>query len=244
MSLDHCYSLSAPKRPCDDTVSNNTERKRCMNNSPVSTSTDDECSVRRVSSPRLLFHPEDKSQAISPLAMLFPDCILCVWSANVYSHAVVADLHTRAVEYAGDERPHIAVYSACVDDWYECHKVAELAPTLTKGECVAHFTSNILCRFNLQRSQPASLYHRKTVSRLVDTFPYRDTAVFVNNQRECSKDKSTVFWCHNAFFCFLTVQIAKLFNLTLPPKKRRHLYAVLQRHTDIFISQWHTGFDT
>jgi hypothetical protein len=159
---------------------------------------------------------------------------------NVYSHAVVSDLHTKAVKYAGDERPHAAAYSACVDDWYECHGVAELAPSLTKEDCVAHFTSSTLCRFNRQRCQPDSLYNHKTVSRLVDTFPSSDITVFVTNQPDSGLGRPITYWCSNAFFCFLIVRLLKLFNLKLPEKKLRLLSAVLQRHTDFFISQWLT----
>lgn len=241
MSLDHSYSLPSLKRPSDNTFSTtrHTKRSRWLTNTPVPSSSNGESVHRMPSSPR--FHPEDSSRPVAPLARLFPDCILCVWSTNVYSNAVVADLHTRAVEYAGDERPHVAAYSACVDDWYEFHTVAELAPTLTKEGCVAHFTSNILCRFNRQRCQPPSLFNRKLVSRLVDICPSNDNVVFVNNcKRECGEGNATVYWCPNAFSCFLTVQFAKLFDLTLPEKKRRHIYAVLHRHTDTFVSQWLT----
>jgi hypothetical protein len=240
-SLDHCYSVHSSKRRRPNEVTNNNgEAKRkgwqsCLGDSPVSSLSEGDCGASPMSScPCPPFLPDDRRQETNPLALLFPDCILCLWSANVYSHAIVADLHTRAVEYAGDDRPHAAVYSACFDGWHACHRVAELAPSLTKDACVAHFASNILCRFNRQRCQPALLYCRKTVSRLVDTFPASSDAVTLVSEQ----GTSAIYWCQNAFFCFLAVQLAKLSNLIIPEKRRRLVYAVLQRHTDFFISQW------
>lgn len=235
VSLDHNYSQSVSQSHCYDTGSTNRNAKRkvyqCLSDSSILPS-------NPVAPVCPLVCTENISQP--PLALLFPDCVMCLWSANAYSYAVVADFHRRVVEYAGDHRPHVAVYSACVDDWFEFHKVAEIAPHLTKEDCVAHFTTNLLCRFNRQRCQPALLYHRKMVPQYVDLFPSTAT-LFVKDQQECDESKPNIHWCFSAFLCFIVVQITKLFHLKLPEKKGRALSAVLQRHTDFFISQWMRG---
>lgn len=242
MSLEHSYSLLGQKQPSDarfsTKINRGHKRRQSLVDWSLSSSFDEECSVSQPS-PTSACHPEKKTQMDHPLAVLFPDCILCLWVTNVYSHAVVADLHRKASEYAGNHRPHTGAYWACVDDWYEQHNVAELAPDLTKEDCVAHFTSNTLCRFNRQRCQPTLLFNHKIVSHLVDTFPSTNSTVFVNDQWETGKDKpDSICWCHNAFFSFLTVKLAKVLNVTLLKKKQILVYSILKRHTDSFISQW------
>lgn len=243
MSLEHNYSLSGPKQARDARFSTNRnsghKKRQSLGGWSLSSPSDEECSSSPTPSSTASCHPEERSQMNYPLAVIFPDCILCLWSANVYSHAVVADLHGKASQYAGNQRPHTGAYWACVDDWYEWHNVAELAPSLTKEDCVAHFTSNTLCRFNRQRCQPTSLFNHKTVFRLVDIFPSTNSTVFVNDQWEAGESKpASIYWCHNAFFCFLTIRLAKVLNVTLRKKKLNLVYSILKRHTDSFISQW------
>jgi len=239
MSLDHDYSLSAPRTRCMDNFTTRSKVKRMrhqkQNGDKISTC---DCEANMIFSSPPRFYPDDNFQEKSPLALLFPDCIMCLWSANIFSHAVVTDLHTRTVKHAGDEKPHAAMYSTCVNDWYEYHKVAEVAPALTKEECVAHFTKNILCRINRQRCQLTLLYNQKTVSQLVDTFPSSDTRILVADQQVSGDGKPTVYWCHSSFFSFLINQLRKLCQLTLSEKKLNLINAVLERHTDFFISRW------
>ena len=236
--LEHSYSMSTSRRSCGGSFPTNgsAKRKRCayLNSSPALGSDGDECRVCETSSPSA----DDRSHGAVPLSLLFPDCILCLWSANIFSHAIVAELHRNAVKYAGDKRPHAAAYWSCVNDWYERHKVAELAPSLTKEDCVAHFTSNILCQFNRQRCQVALLYNRKLVSQLVNAFPTCDSVVFVTGHHEHGEGNHRISWCHNAFFCFLIVQLTRLCNITLLEKKQHLLSLILERHTDFFIAQW------
>lgn len=177
-----------------------------------------------------------KHNTNQPLSMLFPDCILCMWSANVYSHAIVANLHDRAVQYSGDEKPHVNAYSKCVDDWYECYKIKDIATNLTKEECVAHFTSNILCRFNRQRSQPTLLFNSVAISEMMERFPSMDTQISVKDELENKKD--VMFWCPNAFLAFIIHHLVKFSKMPLPEKKQRKLYNALSIHTDGFVSQW------
>lgn len=235
MFLEHSYSLSGQKEASGARFSTNRNREHKRPSTP----SNDERRVSQMPSSSAFCHLEKRPQMVYPLALLFPDCILCLWSANVYSYAVVADLHRKASEYAGHQRPHTGAYWACVDDWYECHNVAELAPHLTKEDCVAHFTSNTLCRFNWQRCQPTSLFNKKTVSHLVDIYPSTDSTLFVNDQCEAREDIcNSISWCHNAFFSFLTVRLAKVLNVPLLKKKQALVYSILKRHTDSFISQW------
>lgn len=241
-SFDHSYSSLPLREENTDTLSTNRnnlhKRNRSLVNSPLSSDSDNE---EQMASRTPLYHMEDTCQLASPLARLFPDCILCLWLGNVYSYVVVADLHVQACIYAGNHRPHTSAYWACIDEWYEYHKVAELAFNLTKENCVAHFTSNELCRLNWQRCQPTSLFNHNTVSVLVDTFPSTQSQVFVTDQSQQVEAKSTtgIYWCHNAFFSFLTVRLAKLLNIKLVNRRNERLiYSILKRHTDSFISEW------
>ena len=179
------------------------------------------------------------SPATHPIAMLFPDCTLCLWSVNIYSRVVVEELREKAIEYAGNERPNAGAFWECVDAWYERHNISKLAPNLTKEDCVAHFTTNLLCRFNYQRSQ-SGLYDPKIISQLVDAYPSRKVTLVAEKEVDPGEGKSNiVYWCYNAFYSFLTVQLAKLLNLPLVGKNGRLVYSVLKRHTDSFISKWH-----
>ena len=75
----------------------------------------------------------------------------------------------------------------------------------------------------------------------MDAYPSRKVTLVAEKEVDPVEGKSNIilYWCYNAFYSFLTVQLAKLLNLPLVGTKRRLVYSVLKRHTDSFISKWH-----
>lgn len=238
---DHSYSLAEWRQSGDDSVSSNKhsehKRRRYDLGPLLSSISDEDCKAHQMNSSTCFSSEVQSMPVTSPLALLFPDCLLCLWSANVYSYAVVADLHYKASEYAGNNRPHTGAYWACVNGWYESNSIAEVAPYLSKEDCVAHFTSNTLCRFNWQRCRPPSLFNANLVSQFVETFPSMNSSCLTSGQFQ-EDNRTSIHWCHNAFYSFLAIRLAKMHDVPLAKKKQLLLYNILKRHTDSFISQW------